>query len=211
MWMAGLQWNMTHPVQPEEDPRPPEEPEVIGLEDDRTGQALDALSSETARRILDELYDDPSTPTELQAATDTSLQNVHYHLNNLDEAGLIQQAGTRFSEKGNEMTLYGPASEAVVVMAGDTDDQSLLRRAVARLVGALGLLAAGTLLVAELFGQGQQPTAETADGPSIAADGARQAANEAASGPDPAVVFFVGGLFVIALISCWWAYRHYWA
>jgi DNA-binding transcriptional ArsR family regulator len=202
---------MTHPVQPDEEPIPPDNPEVIGLDDDRTGQALDALSSETARGILDELYDEPRTPKELQSSIGTSLQNVHYHLGNLDDAGLIQQSGTRFSEKGNEMTVYGPASQAVVVMAGDTDDQSLLKRALARLVGALGLLAAGSYIVGELFGREESPTAETTDGPSIAVDGAEEATREIASGPDPAVVFFVGGLFVLAVISCWWAYRHYYS
>jgi DNA-binding transcriptional ArsR family regulator len=199
---------MTHPLQPEEEPSPPAEPDVIGLDEERTGRALDALSAETARRILTRLYEEPQTPTELQEAIGTSLQNVHYHLDNLEEAGLIQESGTRFSEKGNEMTVYGPASEAVVVMAGDADERSLLKRALARLVGALGLLAVGSFVVSQLFG-GEETTTETTDGPSIAVESGGDAAAGAASGPDPALLFFVGGLFVIAVVGAWWLYGQY--
>jgi DNA-binding transcriptional ArsR family regulator len=201
---------MTHALQPEEEPADPGGPEVIGLDDERTGEALDALSSTTARAILSTLYDDPRTPPELREAVGTSLQNVHYHLENLQAAGLIKEAGTRFSEKGSEMTVYGPASEAVVVMAGESDDRSLLRKALGRLIGALGVLAAASLAVGELFGPGGDTgTYESTDGPRIAAESAGDAAGGAAGGPDPALVFFAGGLCVIALAACWWGYREY--
>lgn len=200
---------MTHVLQPDEETADPDGPEVIGLDDERTGEALDALSSGTARAILSTLYDDPRTPPEIREAVGTSLQNVHYHLQQLEAAGLIQAAGTRFSEKGNEMTVYGPASEAVVVMAGESDDRSLLRRALARLVGALGVLAAASLAVGRLFGSsGNDGPYEASDAPRITAESAGEAAG-AASGPDPALVFFAGGLCIIALVACAWAYRQY--
>jgi DNA-binding transcriptional ArsR family regulator len=201
---------MTHVLQPEEEPADPDGPEVIGLDDERTGEALDTLSSETAREILSALYDDPRTPPEIRETVGTSLQNVHYHLENLESAGLIKAAGTRFSEKGNEMTVYGPASEAVVVMAGESDDRSLLRKALARLVGALGVLAAASLAVGELLGSdGNTGAYDSTDGPSIAVERGSEAAGQAASGPDPALVFFAGGLCIIALVACWWGYRQY--
>jgi hypothetical protein len=37
---------------------------------------------------------------------DTTLQNVHYHLNRLHEAGVIDVVDTAYSEKGREMNVY---------------------------------------------------------------------------------------------------------
>ena len=127
--------------------RSPEGARVLSLEDDATEEALSALSSDTAREILALIYEEPRTPPEIRDAIDTSLQNVHYHLENLEEADLIQPAGSGYSEKGTEMTVYAPASEAVVLFAGAEDDGSRIQTALARLLGAIGLLALASVVV----------------------------------------------------------------
>ena len=127
--------------------RSPEGARVLSLEDDATEEALSALSSDTAREILALVYEEPRTPPEIRDAIDTSLQNVHYHLENLEEADLIQPAGSGYSEKGTEMTVYAPASEAVVLFAGAEDDGSRIQTALARLLGAVGLLALASVVV----------------------------------------------------------------
>ena len=127
--------------------RSPEGARVLSLEDEATEDALSALSSDTAREVLALIYEEPRTPPEIRDAIDTSLQNVHYHLENLEEADLIQPAGSGYSEKGTEMTVYAPASEAVVLFAGAEDDGSRLQTALARLLGAVGLLALASIAV----------------------------------------------------------------
>jgi len=127
--------------------RSPEGARVLSLEDEATEDALSALSSDTAREILALIYEEPRTPPEIRDAIDSSLQNVHYHLENLEEAELIQPAGSGYSEKGTEMTVYAPASEAVVLFAGAEDDGSRLQTALARLLGAVGLLALASIVV----------------------------------------------------------------
>ena len=127
--------------------RSPEGARVLSLEDEATEDALSALSSDTAREVLALIYEEPRTPPEVRDAIDTSLQNVHYHLENLEEADLIQPAGSGYSEKGTEMTVYAPASEAVVLSAGAEDDGSRIQTALARLLGAVGLLALASIAV----------------------------------------------------------------
>ncbi|PSP49757.1 ArsR family transcriptional regulator [Halobacteriales archaeon QH_1_68_42] len=127
--------------------RSPEGARVLSLEDEATEDALSALSSDTAREVLALIYEEPRTPPEIRDAIDTSLQNVHYHLENLEEADLIQPAGSGYSEKGTEMTVYAPASEAVVLFAGAEDDGSRIQTALARLLGAVGLLALASIAV----------------------------------------------------------------
>ncbi|QSG05747.1 Transcriptional regulator containing HTH domain,ArsR family [Halapricum desulfuricans] len=184
------------------DPAPPEEPRVYSLDAEDTQDALDALSAETARTMLSMLYEQPRSPTELREGVGTSLQNVHYHLENLQSAGLIREVGTRYSEKGNEMTVYGPASEAVVFVAGDDDSESRLERTLARVLGAVGLLAGGSLAFGAAVERWLAPGPEPAEpaGPGTMTD-ASQTATEVVNAVDPALAFFLGGAFVLALVA----------
>jgi len=133
--------------------RTPDEPRVLDLDDEATEEALSALSSDTARKILGTLYEEPKTPPEIRDEVGTSLQNVHYHVERLEEAELIQPAGEGYSEKGTEMTIYAPASEALVLFAGQEHDRSRLKTALTRLLGAVGLLAVASLAVQRLFSE----------------------------------------------------------
>lgn len=89
--------------------------------------AFEALAARTARTILARLYEQPATPTALHDEIETSRQTVHYHLTTLEEAGLIEPAGTEYSEKGTEMTRYAPAKAAVVLIAGVDAEQHCIR------------------------------------------------------------------------------------
>ena len=131
----------------------PDEPRVLDLEDEATEEALSALSSDTSRKILATLYEEPKTPPEIRDQVGTSLQNVHYHVERLEDAELIQPAGEGYSEKGTEMTIYAPASEALVLFAGREHHRSRLKTALKRLLGSVGLLAFASLVVRRLFGQ----------------------------------------------------------
>ncbi|WP_338729300.1 helix-turn-helix domain-containing protein [Haladaptatus sp. DJG-WS-42] len=196
----------------------PGDPRLVDVDSEAADEVFEALASRTARRILAVLYDDARTPTEIREEVGTSLQNVHYHLDKLQNAGLITPAGTGYSEKGKEMTVFAPTNESVVLFAGDERQQSLLRGVLTRLVGAIVLLAGATLglqyALANWFVQ--SGGAETAgadaatDGAMAAEEAARTTATAAAqTGPflDPALAFFLGGSFIILLAISWWAYQ----
>jgi DNA-binding transcriptional ArsR family regulator len=135
----------------------PDDPQVLDLEDEATAEALSALSSETAREILAALYEDPQTPPDVRDEVGTSLQNVHYHLERLEDADLIQPAGSGYSEKGTEMTVYAPKSEAVVLFAGQQHHRSRLKTALGRLLGAVGILGLAALAINRFFGGRRVP------------------------------------------------------
>lgn len=92
------------------------EREVVGLTDDRTDELLDALASATAREILQQLSADPRTATELSDHVDTSLQNVHYHLENLRAAGAIEEIDVEYSSRGREMSVYTATAQPQLVL-----------------------------------------------------------------------------------------------
>lgn len=103
----------------QEDSQPaPSEPRILELESDVADLAFETLRSSTARTILSIIYEQPSISTEIRDEIETSLQNVHYHLEKLEDVGLIEPSGSDYSDKGTEMTVYAPAYEAVMLVAG---------------------------------------------------------------------------------------------
>ncbi|SFF80955.1 Helix-turn-helix domain-containing protein [Halopelagius inordinatus] len=126
------------------------EPRVVGIDSEDAEDLLSAISSDTARSILAELHEEPATPSEVADRADTSIQNAQYHLGKLGDTGLVEEAGTAYSEKGREMTVYAPADRALVVVAGQEDDTSGLQTALSQLLGGLGVVAVGSVVVDRL-------------------------------------------------------------
>ena len=146
-------------------------PRVVGVDSEDADALLSALSSETARRILARLHEDPAPPSRVADGVDTSLQNVQYHLGRLEDAGAVEVVGTAYSEKGREMDLYAPADQPLVIFAGREEQSSGLRAALRRLVGGVGALAFGAVLVQEAFGEGVLPRFASTGAGGDAADG----------------------------------------
>ncbi len=189
----------------------PDDPEVRDVTSQDAGAAFEALTSETARRVLATVYDEPATPSEVREEVGTSLQNVHYHLERLEDADLIEPAGTGYSEKGNEMTVYAPATEALVLFAGRADDRSRVQRLLRRvfaMVSGLSVVA----VAAEWFFGTSEPATTGGDGDGgigIASNEGGDVTGQASRGvadllADPVLLFFLGGLLAVVVLSAWW-------
>jgi len=135
------------------------EPRVVGVDSEDADELLAALSSGTARKLIATLHETPSTPSELADAVGTSLQNVQYHLEKFEDANLVEVRGSRYSEKGREMSIYGPTDRPLVLFAGTEDQTRSVKSALASLLGGVGVLGVASLLVQQLVGGGvQAPT-----------------------------------------------------
>lgn len=182
---------------------------VISISEDAADEVFKTLSSSTARRILSLLYAEPRPAAELAEETDTTVQNVRYHLENLQEADLIAVADTWYSEKGTEMKVYAPTESALVVTAGRESTTDRLKSAITNVLGALGIFGLVSLLVQYLVTTYIEAGAESqsASGPG-AMDAETTEAEAAADGvaggglveflSEPGVVFFFG--CVVALV-----------
>lgn len=202
-----------------ESERAPESARILDIEGVEADRAFEALSSETARRILSHVYDQPSTPPEVRDEVGTSLQNVHYHLGRLEDADLIEPAGIGYSEKGNEMTIYAPKSEAVVLFAGQEHDRSRLSRLLGRVLGlylflAVAVAAAGSLRellrpAAPATGDAVSMSTETTGDAAVSggAEGVAGGVGSLLANPDPLLLFFLGGLVGIVVLTGYWYAR----
>jgi DNA-binding transcriptional ArsR family regulator len=211
------------------------EPRIVGVDDEDADDLIAALGSETARKILTHLHDEPATKSELAAEVDTTLQNVQYHLAKLDSANLVDVVDTTYSEKGREMDVYAAADQPLVLFAGSSEDSTGIKNALGRLLGGYGLIGLAAVVAqralsvapptaqvttsgggdaggatADTAGGGGQETAT--DGADAAADGTVEyvvdpVAEYALSLLEPGVVFFLGAALVFTVAWAYWYRR----
>lgn len=172
---------------------------ICWLDDDGADDLIGALAPQTARTILGAVHEEPQTASELAEAADTSVQNVRHHLQKLDDAGLIETADTRYSVKGREMTVYGPADDRVVVAVGGESERSSLLDSLRGLLSAVAVLAGASILVQSLFGA----DVATLSGPETApriGDAVGATAGAVFGTIPPGAAFLAGGLLVLATV-----------
>jgi DNA-binding transcriptional ArsR family regulator len=182
-----------------------ERPLVLDVVGDESDVVLDALAADTRRHVYRELFDSPGTASDLADRMDSSVQNVHYHLSELEDAGLAESVDTRYSPKGNEMTVYGPASDPIVLV-GNEEVTPAVERSLTQIIAGVGLLAAAGLLV-------QVGVERVARGGRLVGDAAAPASATNGGGADgtlaylvldvlePGLVFFLGTLVVVSVLA----------
>jgi DNA-binding transcriptional ArsR family regulator len=187
------------------------QPRIMGMDDDAAEETLSALSPATRRQVYRALFVEPQTTSELAKTVDSSIQNVQYHLETLEDAGLVEPIDTVYSGKGNEMTVFAPARDPLVFV-GDTDRLPAIRESLHHVVGGLAVLGVVSLVVQWLVARefAVRPQASDATTMEATEDVAMEAAGEAAADPslgwlvievlEPGLVFFVGALVVAALV-----------
>ncbi len=180
---------------------PDEQLRVLDVDGEETDEVIDALSSETSRAMFRTLFEKPATPSEIAERVDTSVQNVNYHVSNLETAGLVEPIDTRYSEKGNEMTVYGPATDPLVFV-GNHDIRPRVERSLSNVVSGLAVLGLASLFV-------QWGAERLVDSPNGA--GAVGPASPGATSEwtltwlifevlEPGLLFFVGCLLVLSVV-----------
>lgn len=122
------------------------EPRLVELDEETADEVFEALASRTTREIFLALHKQPQTASDLAEVTDTSVQNVQYHIEKLTDAELVEVVDTWYSERGSEMKVYAPEDESLVLFAG-RDKQSTFRSLLNRIVGLLSFLVPPSVLV----------------------------------------------------------------
>lgn len=102
----------------------PEEQSTIELGESSFRETFEALASETARAIFEQLTVEPTTASELATQVETSIQNVEYHLSRLQAADLVVEAGVWYSTRGKEMSVYAPRVSELVVRVPTSIEKS---------------------------------------------------------------------------------------
>ncbi len=190
---------------------------LVDIDESVADEVFEALSSGTTRQIFKRLHESPQTASDLADVTDTSLQNVQYHLEKLIDVELVDVADTWYSERGTEMKVYAPTDDALVLFAG-RDKQGTLKSLLKRVAAVLGVLLPISVVAGLFLGEELVSTflrsAEGGDGGlRLTTEGGGRAAETAATAAngDPTLLvgfaFFLGGAFVLTVVTAGWLYR----
>lgn len=101
---------------------PDHETRVVRLGTEEAAALCRSLGSETATNILASLSENPTTASTVADRVDTSLQNAHYHIERLEEAGLVDVVDTWYSSRGVEMNVYAAVYDEFVIAPVPDDD-----------------------------------------------------------------------------------------
>jgi DNA-binding transcriptional ArsR family regulator len=157
-------------------------PRLVDLDEETADEVFEALAAQTTRQIFLSLHEQPQTASDLAEETDTSVQNVQYHLEKLQDVDLIDHVDTWYSERGSEMNVYAPTDESLVLFAG-RDKRSSFRSLFDKIAGVASVLVPGSLLagwVASRSGtESEDPTVDE-----LATDGGESVDTQAVDVPE---------------------------
>ena len=89
---------------------------LVSMDEDKIRKVADALSSPTAKAILNFLSErDSATETEISQFLKLPLSTVHYNLKNLIESGLVVAKEFHYSSRGKEVNHYSLAKKYIII------------------------------------------------------------------------------------------------
>jgi len=89
---------------------------LLSLGDEKSKQVSQSISNKTARKILTYLSNKKdASETEISEKLKIKLTTVHYNLQNLKKAGLIERKHFKWSPKGNKIYFYSLANKFIII------------------------------------------------------------------------------------------------
>ena len=198
---------------------------VLVLEpgDLRAQKIAKAMGSPTAGEILQLLAEKPQSLSDITERLALPMNTAKYHVENLLDAGVISVADTKYSVKGRTVKIYTLTDQLLIVAPRRVDVRSLLLK----YASLFGIVAVSTLAISTIVPMLSSPVMNNEmvslkAAPAPAVDTATGAGREAGavalqatfdtasvtapSAFDPALAFFIGGIFVIVVLLCYEAW-----
>ena len=183
---------------------------LVSLEEDKAKKLAQVLSNDTARKILDYLSGkEYATESEVSKDLDIPLSTVHYNMNLLLESNLVNDEHFSYSEKGKKIIHYELSNKYVIIAP---KSMSGLKDRLKKFLPVVLLSGAASVLLRyyPIFISRVQPQQFMVEEQADAARMLAAPVNETLSGTMPAVTpadmavwFFLGNLFVIAILFAW--------
>ncbi|MFT4892440.1 MAG: DNA-binding transcriptional ArsR family regulator [Candidatus Nanohaloarchaea archaeon] len=156
-------------------------------------KAVKALSSPTRVKILHQVLEKESTPTQLSDNLDKSKSTISSHLTTLHKAGLVEKD----QEEGRKRVSYSPTRKARAIVEGrERKVRFTIASSALSMMVALVAMGSGAQ---ELFRDSYQSEQRTMDAMTMGQESAGTAAQEAPStlmNLSPEILLFVGAGFL---------------
>ena len=100
---------------------------LVNLEDTKSKELAQVISSDTARKILNLLSDKPYSETDIAQKLNIPLTTAHYNIQHLLKAEVIEIKDFLWSEKGKKIQLY-QLSNKLIIIAPKTTTASFMEK-----------------------------------------------------------------------------------
>jgi len=88
---------------------------LVDLNEPKTKKLAETITSDTSRKILNHLTEKEGTESEISDTLKIPLPTIHYHLQKLQEAGLVIVEEFHYSKKGREVNHYKLANKYIII------------------------------------------------------------------------------------------------
>jgi len=93
---------------------------LVNLQDSETKHLAQVITNDSCRRILDYLAEKPATETDMAKVLGLPLSTVHYNMQALVKAGLVEADEFHYSPKGREVNHYKLANKYIIIAPKST-------------------------------------------------------------------------------------------
>ncbi len=178
---------------------------LIDLNEAKTKKLAETITSDTSRRILNYLTEKEDSEANIAKKLKIPISTVHYHLQKLQQASLVEVKEFHYSKKGREVNHYKLANKYIIIAPKNVPGlREKLRSILPVAIGLVGISAvikflqnAGLEAVPEIM----QSSAKAAD--EMVAEAAPMMAarviEPVTQQPDLALWFLLGGVSVILI------------
>ena len=88
---------------------------LVDLNEPKTKKLAETITSDTSRKILNHLAEKEETEANIAQMLQLPISTVHYHLQKLQEAGLVKVDEFHYSAKGREVNHYKLANKYIII------------------------------------------------------------------------------------------------
>ncbi len=88
---------------------------LVDLNEPKTKKLAETITSDTSRKILNHLTEKEDTEANIAHILSLPISTVHYHLQKLQEAGLVIVDEFHYSSKGREINHYKLANKYIII------------------------------------------------------------------------------------------------
>ncbi len=89
--------------------------DLIDFGEDKAKDIAEIMSNKTSRKIIDYLKEKEATETEISEKLNTALSTIHYNLQKLVKAGLVDIKNFYWSSKGNKVHIYKATNKTFII------------------------------------------------------------------------------------------------
>ncbi|MBS3174783.1 winged helix-turn-helix transcriptional regulator [Candidatus Woesearchaeota archaeon] len=124
---------------------------LLNLEDNKSKELAQVMSSDTARKILNFLANKPLSETEIAEKLSLPLPTVHYNIKQLLNSGIIEIKDFLWSEKGKKIQLYQLANKIIIISPKNSNPSFMEKLKDIIPVALSGFLISAGIYIYQLF------------------------------------------------------------